>query len=30
MPAQLLTVAKRIVRHSFPGGEHTLTALPQA
>ncbi len=26
--AQFLTVARRIVRHSFPGGEHLLSALP--
>lgn len=25
---QFLTVARRIVRHSFPGGEHLLSALP--
>jgi hypothetical protein len=27
MLGQLLTVAWRIVRHSFPGGERTLTRL---
>lgn len=26
--SQFLTVARRIVRHSFPGGEHLLSALP--
>ncbi|HEX5356493.1 MAG TPA: acyl-CoA desaturase [Aquabacterium sp.] len=27
LPGQLATVAARIVRHSFPGGERTLTSL---